>query len=84
MNVFSTSFNNKSVKLVDAEMQNTYFVLPYSSSTKRYHLSRLHRAPCSNISENSWKHFILQGRRVRESGKINKPLMLPAAKIASH
>ena len=24
MNVFSTSFNNKSVKLVDAEMQNTY------------------------------------------------------------
>ena len=60
------------------------YVLPYSSSTKTYHLSRLHRAPCSNISENSGKHFILQGRRVTEADKINKPLMLPAAKIASH
>ena len=29
-----------------------------------------------NISENSEKHFILQGRRVRETDKINKPLML--------
>ena len=59
------------------------YVLLYSSSTKTYHLSRLHRAPCSNISENSGKHFILQGRRVRESDKINKPLMMPAAKIVS-
>ena len=59
------------------------YVLSYSSSTKKYHLSRLLRAPCPNISENSGKHFILQGRRLMEIDKINKPLMLPAAKIAS-
>ena len=73
------------VKLVDETMQNAYiYVLFYSSSTKKYHLSPFQRAPCSNISENSGKHFILQGRRVREIEKINKPigLMLPTAKIA--
>ena len=72
------------VKFVDETMQNAYiYVLFYSSSTKK-HLSPFQRAPCSNISENSGKHFILQGKRVRETDKINKPLglMLPAAKIA--
>ena len=51
---------------------------------KKNHLLPFQRAPCSNISENSGKHFILQGRRVRETEKINKPLglMLPTAKIA--
>ena len=72
------------VKLVDAEMQNAYLcVTLLVKHKKRYHLSQLHRARCSNISENSGKHFILQGRRVRESDKINKPLMMPAAKIVS-
>ena len=51
---------------------------------KKCHLSPFQRAPCSNISEHSGKHFILQGKRVRETDNINKPLglMLPAAKIA--
>ena len=71
------------VKLVVETMQNAYYVLFYSSSTKKYHLSRLHRAPCPNISEISGKHFILQGRRLMATDKINKSLMLPAAKIAS-
>ena len=74
------------VKLVDAEMQNAYLCVTLLVKHKKdiYHLSQLHRARCSNISENSGKHFILQGRRVRESDKINKPLMMPAAKIVSH
>ena len=76
-------FSTIRVKLVYAKMQMLIYVLSYSSSTKKYHLSRLHRAPCPNISENSGKHFILQGRRLMETDKINKSLMLPAAKIAS-
>ena len=82
MNVVSISFNNKSVKLVDAEMQNTYLCVTLLVKHKKIPFIAV--SPCSNISENSGKHFILQGRRVRESDKINKPLMLPAAKIASH
>ena len=63
------------VKLVVETMQNAYYVLFYSSSTKKILFIAV--SPCSNISENSGKHFILQGRRVRETDKINKLLMLP-------
>ena len=66
------------VKLVDETTQNAYLcvILLVKHKIKKYHLSRFHRAPCCNLSENSGKHFILQGRRVREIDKIKKPLML--------
>ena len=72
------------VKLVYAKMLNAYLCVILLVKHKKYHLSRLHRAPCCNISENSGKHFILQGRLVKEPDKINKPLILQAEKIASH
>ena len=76
-------FSTIRVKLVYAKMQNAHLCVILLVKHKKYHLSRLHRAPCPNISENSGKHFILQGRRLTETDKINKSLMLPAAKIAS-
>ena len=61
------------VKLVVEKMQNAEFMCHFTrqAQQKKNHLSRLHRAPCSNITENSGKHFILQGRRVKETNKIN-------------
>ena len=82
MNVFSTLFNNKSKACVCKDAKCS-FMCYLTRQAQKVHLSRLHRAPCPNISENSGKHFILQGRRLMETDKISKSLMLPAAKIAS-
>ena len=43
------------VKLVDEKMQNAYLCVILLVKHKQYLLSQLHRAPCSNISEN---HYI--------------------------
>ena len=67
------------VKLVYEEMQNAYLCVILLVKHKKIPFIAV--SPCSNISENSGKHFILQGRLVRETDKINKPLMLPAEKI---
>ena len=64
MNVFSTSFDNKSKACVWRDAKCLFMCYFTRQAQKKYHLSRLHRAPCFNIGENSGKHFIPQGRLV--------------------
>ena len=65
MNVFSTSFNNKSKACVCVDAKCLFMCYFTRQARKKYHLSRLQRPPCFNMSENSGKHyFILQGRLV--------------------
>ena len=84
MNVFSTSFNNKSKACGcrDAKcLFMCYFTRQAQKNTIYSGYSELHV-----LIQVKTRGNILFCRKelVWETNKINKPLMLPAAKIASH
>ena len=73
------------VKLVDAEMQNAYLCVTLLVKHKKKYIypgySELHVLIQVKTRGNL---LFCRKELVWETDKINKPLMLPAAKIASH